>query len=83
MTKSSKKRKLAKKRESMARRTFMFDELTDKDVDFIRGQIRATSDSEAVRRAVRKMADLLRKSKAGAIIIEQQDHGAASQIDLV
>jgi len=67
----------------MIRRTFMFDPGTDDDVAYIRDQIRATSDSEAVRRAVRKMADLLRRSSNGVNIVVERSGQSTKQVELV
>jgi hypothetical protein len=50
------------------RRTFMFDEATDKEVEIIRQAIRGTTASAAVRYAVRKVADLMRHVRAGGSI---------------
>lgn len=47
------------------RRTFMFDEDTEKEALLVRRAIRATTASEAIRYAVRKLAELMSHVKSG------------------
>ena len=67
---ASPKRKTASKTKKVAapqyrRRTFMFDEDTESETGLVRRAIRATTASEAVRYAVRKVAELMKHTKAG------------------
>lgn len=49
-----------RKRKAHRRRSFVFDPDTEKDVSYIQQNLRATTASEAMRYAVRKMAELIR-----------------------
>jgi hypothetical protein len=47
------------------RRTFMFDEDTEREAGLVKQAIRATTASEAVRYSVRKIAELMAHIKGG------------------
>lgn len=63
-----KKAKRARTNVNYRRRTFMFDDTTDGEVDLIRQAIRGTTASAAVRYAVQKVAELMRHVRAGGTV---------------
>lgn len=73
----------SKKTASYRRRTFMFDKATDAETDTVRGAIRATTASEAVRYAMRKVAELMRHVKGGGkVYIDTSRRGKKSTVAL-
>jgi len=67
---------VAKPEPRYRRRTFMFDKATEKETSTVRKVIRATTVSEAVRYAVRKVAELMAHVKAGGrVYVDTKDKG--------
>lgn len=68
---TAQRRPAGKRRKSgFRRRTFMFDDETDSNVAQIQAAYRATTMSEAMRRAVRQMAELMEHvGKGGTVVI--------------
>lgn len=67
MSATARKRKAKKTNSELhyRRRTFMFDDDTEREASVVQRAIRATTASEAVRYAVRKVAELMAHIKGG------------------
>lgn len=73
--KAEKKKKEHLSLTTYERRTFMFDPQTDEETTMIRRAMRATTASEAVRYAVRKMAEIMVLVKNGGKVYVEQRAG--------
>lgn len=81
MPEPSKKRKRVRKQKPR-RKTFLIDYDTLADLGVIQTALRATSSAEALRVAVRKMADMVRAAESGKQIQEVDPQGTVPPVVL-